>query len=798
MEADVTRPLKINVVGGGPGGLYFSILMKLADPAHHITVYERNRAGDTFGFAVVFSDETLGNFMGQDPATYEAITEAFGYWDEIEVRYRDARIRSGGHGFCGISRIELLNILQKRALDLGVVIHFETDITDLAPLRDADLMLGSDGANSLVRETYKDHFKPNIDYRTTKFAWLGTTQVFDAFTFIFRENEHGWHYLHAYRMGRNQFGDQGSTWILECHEDTWKNAGFDKMSEAETVAYYAAMFEEELDGHPLLSNQTNWRNFPVVTNENWSFENVVLIGDAAHTAQFSIGSGTKIAMEGAIALSDALNENDSVPAALGAYDAARRDEISRLQRTALVSLGWYENARRYNTFKPDQYAFSFLSRSKSITYDNLRLRDEAYGKRIDHWFADIVRTEQGLDVPADNPPPPMFTPFRIGEMLVQNRVVVSPMCQYMAEDGLVNDWHLVHLGGFAVGGAGLIYTEMTDVSAEARISPGCAGIYQDDHTVAWQRIVDFAHQQSAAKICMQLAHAGRKGSTKLAWEGGESEALTEGGWEVLSASPLPYVSDGQVPREMDRADMDKVVADFTAAAARAEAAGFDMIEVHMAHGYLLACFLSPLTNQRSDAYGGDPENRLRFPLEVLDAVRSAWPSRKPIAVRISATDWVEDGGLTGDDAVAIAAALKAHGADIINVSAGQTTNDAEPVYGRMFQVPFAEQIRLEADVPTIAAGNITSADQINTIIAAGRADLCALARPHLADPHFTLRAAAHYGFTPQVWPNPYLSAKDQAERMAEQERTRGQELLIANKPQSHKPDQDLNREEAAE
>jgi len=788
MEAQVTRPLKINVVGGGPGGLYFSILMKLADPGHDITVFERNRADDTFGFAVVFSDETLGNFMGQDPATYEAITGAFGYWDEIEVRYRDAVIRSGGHGFCGISRIELLNILQTRALDLGVVIHFEADITDFEALRDADLMLGSDGVNSSVRETYKDQFQPNIDYRQTKFAWLGTTLVFDAFTFIFRENEHGWHYLHAYRMGRNQFGDQGSTWILECHEDTWKNAGFDKMSEAETVAYYADMFKEELDGHPLLSNKTNWRNFPVVTNQNWSFDNVVLMGDAAHTAQFSIGSGTKIAMEGAIALSDALNENDSVPAALAAYEEARRDEIAALQRTALVSLGWYETARRYNVFKPDQYAFSFLSRSKSITYDNLRLRDENYGAQIDHWFADIVREEQGLDVPADNPPPPMFTPFRIGEMLVQNRVVVSPMCQYMATSGLVNDWHLVHLGGLGVGGAGLVFTEMTDVSAEARISHGCAGIYDDAHVAGWKRIVDFMHGQSAAKVCVQLAHAGRKGSTKLAWEG-DNEALETGGWEIMSASPIPYMADGQVPREMDRTDMDKVIDDFAAAARRSDEAGFDMIEVHMAHGYLLSCFLTPLSNVRSDDYGGSPENRLRFPLEVLDAVRAAWPAHKPISVRISATDWVEDGGITGDDAVSIAAQLQTYGADIINVSAGQTTTDADPIYGRMFQVPLAEQVRLEAQVPVIAAGNITSADQINTILAAGRADLCALARPHLADPHFTLRAAAHYGYTPQVWPNPYLAAKTQAERLAEQERDRGQELLIANKPQSHKPDQ---------
>ncbi|MEE2761717.1 MAG: bifunctional salicylyl-CoA 5-hydroxylase/oxidoreductase, partial [Pseudomonadota bacterium] len=474
-----------------------------------------------------------------------------------------------------------------------------------------------------------------------------------------------------------------------------------------------------------------------------------------------------------------------------------RNEIAALQRTALVSLSWYENARRYNVFNPDQYAFSFLSRSKSITYDNLRLRDENYGAKVDHWFADIVREEQGLDVPKDNPPPPMFTPFRIGQMQVQNRVVVSPMCQYMAEDGLVNDWHLVHLGGFAVGGAGLVYTEMTDVSPEGRISLGCAGMYADEHTAAWKRITDFMHAQSNAKVCVQLAHAGRKGSTKLAWKG-DNEALEEGGWEILSASPIPYLKDGQVPREMNRADMDKVVADFLAAAKRAHAAGFDMVEVHMAHGYLLSCFLSPLTNIRTDDYGGNLENRLRFPLEVLGAVRAAWPAGKPISVRISATDWVEDGGLNGDDAVEIARALVSYGADIINVSAGQTTIDAAPVYGRMFQVPFSEQIRLEAEVPTIAAGNITSADQINSIVAAGRADLCALARPHLADPHFTLRAAAHYGYTQQIWPNPYLSAKDQAERIAEQERNRDEQLLIANKPQSHKPVTRAGQKEAAE
>lgn len=779
----MSDPLKIAVIGGGPGGLFFSILMKKENPAHDITVYERNRADDTFGFAVVFSDETLKGFMGRDEETHEAITEAFGYWDEIEVRYRDQRIRSGGHGFCGISRIQLLNLLQARASELGVAIKYEYEVDNLDQFAGCDLIIGSDGVNSWVRETYKDRFNPTIDYRKTKFVWLGTTHVFDAFTFIFRENEHGWHYLHAYRMGKNQFGDQGATWILECHEDTWRNAGFDKMTEDETVAYYEEMFEDELEGHPMIANRSIWRNFPAVYNENWHFDNVVLIGDACHTAQFSIGSGTKIAMEDAIALADAVTAHGrDVKAGLRAYEDARKDEVGMLQHTALVSLQWYENARRFNVFDPPQYAFSFLTRSKSVTYENLKMRDPAYGADVDRWFADIVRG-QGFDVPHNDPPPPMFTPFRIGGMVVENRVMVSPMCQYSADDGTVTDWHLVHLGGFAVGGAGLVYTEMTDVSREGRISPGCAGMYKAEHVGAWKRIVDFVHDNSRAKICIQLAHAGQKGSTKLSWEG-DNEPLEEGNWEIVSASARAYQPGNQVPKEMDRADMDKVRDDFARAAGMADRAGFDMLEIHMAHGYLLSSFISPLSNVRTDDYGGSLENRMKFPLEVLRAVREAWPAEKPVAVRISATDWVEDGGLTGDDAVEVAKMLKANGADIIDVSAGQTSTDAEPVYGRMFQVPFSEQVRLEAEVPTIAVGNITSADQINTIIASGRADICALARPHLLDPHFTLKAAAHYGYKDQLWPNQYLSAKPQAETVAERDNQALAELREAAKPPS--------------
>ena len=778
------RPLKINIIGGGPGGLYFSLLMKIADPRHDITIYERNRADDTFGFGVVFSDETLGNFMGQDQETYRQIREAFAYWDEIEVRYKGDRIRSGGHGFAGMSRQKLLDILQGRCRDVGVKMLFEHDVTDISAYRDADLLLGSDGINSLVREAYKESFKPTIDMRLTKFVWLGTTQKFDAFTFIFKSNEHGWFYNHAYQYGQG-IGKAASTWILETHEDTWKRAGLDQASEEQTLAYFEELFSEELDGHKLISNKSIWRNFPVVSNESWHHENVVLIGDAAHTAQFSIGSGTKIAMEGAIALAQSLGEENSVDRAISAYESKRQMEVARLQRSALVSLQWYEHARRFNAMEPAQYAFNFLTRSKGVTYENLTLRDPDYGAGVNQWFADLVNKEQGFNVPTDPSPAPMFTPFRIGPMVVPNRVMVSPMCQYSADDGTPNDWHMVHLGGMAVGGAGLVYTEMTNVSREGRITPGCAGMYQDAHVPAWRRIVEFVHANSQAKFCMQLAHAGRKGSTKLPWHGTD-EPLDEGNWQILSASPIPFKLGSDTPKEMDREDMDRVRDDFVAAAKRADEAGFDMIELHMAHGYLLSSFISPLSNKRADEYGGSLENRLRFPLEVLSAVRAVWPKDKPIACRISATDWVEDGGFTGNDAVVTAKRLYETGADIIDVSAGQTSSDAQPVYGRMFQTHLSEQVRLEAGVPTIAVGNITTPDQVNTIVAAGRADIVALARPHLTDPHFTLQAAAHYGHTEQHWPVQYGAGKAQAERQAAQENARLQALLLANKPQSHK------------
>jgi anthraniloyl-CoA monooxygenase len=768
--------MRIVINGGGPAGLFFAILMKKADPRHDIQIYERNAADDTFGFGVVFSDETLSNVMGADEATFREVKRAFAYWDDIEVRYRDARIRAGGHGFAGLGRKKLLNILQARADSLGVKIAYGTDVVDMRPFEGADLVVGADGVNSFIRERFKEHFKPAIDMRKTKFVWLGTTKSFGPFTFIFKQNEHGWFYVHAYRYAEGQ-----TTWIVETHEETWRRAGLDRAGEAETVAYLEKLYAPELESHRLLTNKSIWRNFPMVTNATWHHGNVVLLGDAAHTVQFSIGSGTKVALEDAAALADAFARHRAVPDALAAYEAARRPEIGRLQASAYVSLKWYENALRYNAMEPQQYVFSFMSRTKGVTYENLKLRDQDYVAGVDRWWAGHVRRTQGFDVPIDNAPPPMFTPFRLRELVLENRVVVSPMCQYSAEDGVPNDWHMVHLGGMAVGGAGLVFTEMTNVSREGRITPGCAGMYKDEHVAAWKRIVDFVHAHSKAKIGMQLAHAGQKAATRIPWQGGSEEPLETGAWPIIAASAIPWLPHSQMPKAMDRADMDKVRDDFVRAARRAAEAGFDLIELHMAHGYLLSSFITPLSNVRTDEYGGSLENRMRFPLEVLDAVRAAWPVHKPISVRISATDWVEGEGIDGDDAVEVARMLKAHGADIVDVSAGQTSTRAKPVYGRMFQTPFAEQIRLEAGIPTIAVGNITAADQVNTIVAAGRADLVALARPHLTNPHLTLEAAAHYGQAAQHWPNPYLAAKSQAMRLAAEENARETELRTAAK-----------------
>ena len=747
--------MKINCLGGGPGGLYFAILMKKAFPAAEIHVIERNRADDTFGFGVVFSDATLDAIAAADPKTHDRIVDSFAHWDDIDIHFKGEVVTSTGHGFSGMSRKGMLEILQRRCRELDVDLQFECEFTDPDDYRDCDLVVAADGVNSTVRAAYADAFEPQIDWRPNRFAWLGTTREFPAFTFYFKENEHGLWRVHAYRYMAGT-----STFIPECTEATFANSGLDADDEDATVAYLEALFAAELEGHRLLKNRSNWRNFPIVNCGRWRHENVVLIGDAVHTAHFSIGSGTKLAMEDAIALTRAIRDahgaGRDLTAALTAYEEARRPEVDSLQRSAATSLRWFEEAERYyERLEPIQFGFSLLTRSLRISHANLKLRDPAYVATIDAWFAGQAANQSGVNVP--NTPPPMFTPYKLRDMVLGNRVVVSSMCQYSAADGTVDDWHLVHLGALAKGGAALVMTEMTDVSRDGRISPGCAGMYRPEHVTGWRRIVDFVHRHTDARIGLQLAHAGRKASTKLGWEGYDVP-LDAGNWPIMAASPIPYTAANQVPREMTRADMDAVRDDFVRAAGMAVEAGFDMLEIHFAHGYLLSTFISPLTNRRTDAYGGALENRLRFPLEVFDAVRAAWPAARPISVRISATDW-QDGGTTAADAVEIAVGLKAQGCDIVDVSAGQVVADQEPEYGRLFQTPLSDRIRLEADVPTMTVGAISSFEDVNSILAAGRADLCVLARAHLYDPFWTRHAAQAQGHF-MAWPDPYATIDD--------------------------------------
>ena len=751
--------MRIVCAGGGPAGLYFAIQMKQRDPSHRITVFERNRADDTFGWGVVFSDETLRNLEGADPPSKQEILDSFAHWDDIDLHFKGRLITSGGHGFCGIERRHLLNILQRRAAALGVELTFQREVDDVTAFRDTDLIVAADGINSRIRGRYAAHFKPSIDVRKNKFVWLGTHRMFRAFTFIFVETEFGWFQAHAYR-----FNQDTSTFIVETTEANWRAAGLDQLDAADTIAFCERLFAPWLEGHRLLANMSHlrgsqWLSFPRVTNDTWVMDKVVLIGDAAHSAHFSIGSGTKLALEDAIALARAFDMHGAdVPAALSTYEAERKIEVLRVQSAARNSTEWFENVARYVHLEPEQFAYSLLTRSQRISHENLRLRDRPWLEGMERWLADRAGH------PANRPVPPMFLPFRLREMHLANRIVVSPMATYSARDGIPNDFHLVHLGARALGGAGLVFTEMVCVTPQGRITPGCAGLWTVEQMSAWRRIVDFVHAQSDAKFCLQLGHSGPKGSTQLGWE--EMDApLVEGNWEVLAPSPVPWSPRNQVPRPMTQDDMAAVRDAFVSAARFGAEAGFDMLELHAAHGYLLSAFISPLTNQRMDAYGGSLANRLCFPLEVFRAMRAAWPAHKPMSVRISATDWV-DGGITGDDAVEIARAFRQAGADLMDVSAGQTSIRAQPVYGRMFQTPFADRIRNEAGIATMAVGNITEADHLNAIIAAGRADLCALARPHLSDPHFALRAAAGLGYAEQWWPRQYLAGKAQIERLA--------------------------------
>ena len=744
---------RIVSIGGGPGGLYSAILLKKAFPETTIEVFERNAPDDTFGWGVVFSDETLQAFEGEDPESYRSITESFIHWTDIDTFHRGEHVRSTGHGFSGLSRQRLLTILQDRAQDLGVAIHFKTEIDSLDEVGEADLLIAADGVNSFIRERYADSFRPTVDWRKCRFSWLGTNKPLEAFTFIFKRNEHGLFRVHAY-----PFQEGLGTWIVECTEDTWKNAGLDKVDDEGTVKYCEDLFAEELDGHHLLANRSIWRRFPTITCENWRHGNVVLLGDAVHTAHFSIGSGTKLAMEDAVALRDALVTHgmNDIARTLDAYQEARRVDVIKVQKAADTSLKWFENTERYEEQPILQFTFNLMTRSKKITWDNLALRDPDLVAKVAEWFREsqgAPRTSEG------KAPEPVFTPYSIGALKLVNRVVVSPMCQYSADEGVPNDWHRIHYGELALGGAGLIMTEMTNVSPEGRITLGCAGLWNETQERAWKQIVDFAHAHAKGRIGIQLAHAGRKGSAHLPWEKEDTPlGPDEGAWTTLGPSSLSWDDGWPAPKQMDRSDMDRVRDDFVAAAERAQRAGFDLIELHMAHGYLLSSFLSPLSNRRTDEYGGSLANRMRYPLEVFRAVRAAWPEEKPLIVRVTASDWHAD-GQTVEDTVQIALALKEAGCALLDVSSGGNAPDSAPIYGRMYQVPFAEQIAHDTGIPVMAVGAILGADHANTILAAGRAHLCAMARPHLRDPHLTLNAANRYEFPDQFWPPQYVRGR---------------------------------------
>ncbi len=749
---------RIVSVGGGPGGLFSSILLKKTDPSREVTVYERNAAEDTFGFGVVFSQETLENIEDADPESLGRIAAEFRRWSAIDVDFLGTWERSDGHAFAALERKRLLAVLGERATELGVAVRYSTEAPPLDALRrEHDLVIAADGANSRIRHELADRFRPSVDRRTARYVWFATTRPFDCFTFQFVETRYGLFWAHVY-----PFDGERSTFIVETDEETWRRAGLDEFAAAErrpgenderSMRFCEEIFSSLLDGHGLIGNNSGWLSFGVVRNENWMAGNVALVGDAAHTAHFSIGSGTKLALEDAIGLAGAVDREADVAAALKAYQEDRKPVVASLQRSAQTSLEWFEGARRYRHLAPEQFTFQLLTRSQRVTYDNLKLRDADYVGRVDAWLAARTR-EQGFEV-ADNTPP-MFLPFRLRGLELANRIVVSPMAQYSATDGVPDDWHLVHLGGRAQGGAGLVMTEMICTSPRGRITPGCPGLYTDEQRDAWARVVRFVHERTHAKIGAQLGHSGRKGSTKVMWEGID-EPLPDGNWEILAPSPIRYRPDSQVPREATHADLDEVVDDFVACARRAADAGFDLLELHFAHGYLVSSFLSPLSNRRTDSYGGTVENRARLGLRILGAVREVWPSDRPISVRISATDWVDDGGFDGDDAVALAPMLAAHGADIVDVSTGQTTVDAKPEYGRLYQTPFADRIRQETGVPTITVGAVSSIEDANTIIGSGRADLCALARPHLVDPYWTWNAALDQDYRGHPVPPQYRS-----------------------------------------
>jgi anthraniloyl-CoA monooxygenase len=754
--------MRIAVLGGGPGGLYFAALARQLDAGHDITVWERNAADDTFGFGVVFSDETLGGIEHADPEIFARMRREFARWDDIDVHRGSTVFTSGGHGFAAMSRKGLLAILQERCASLGIRVLFRTQAPDVAALAaDYDLVVAADGMNSAVRGRYAAVFGPDLERRRCRYIWLGTDLVFDAFKFYILDTPAGIMQVHGY-----PYSESASTFILEVHEDVWRRAGFGPAAERAaglppgrsdetSIAMIRELCADVLGGHEMFANNSRWTTFTTVRCRTWRHGNVVLLGDAAHTAHFSIGSGTKLAMEDALALAACLHEQGPVDAALAAYETERRPVVTSTQRAAQASLEWFENIGQYAGQDPHQFAFNIVTRSRRVTYDNLRLRDPEFVADMDRWFASDSASAEGR--------PPMFQPFRLGGLELANRVIVSPMDMYSARDGVPGDFHLVHLGGKALGGAGLVMTEMVCVSPEGRITPGCTGIYTAEQEASWSRIVSFVHGQSAAKIGIQLGHSGRKGSTRLMWEGMD-DPLPDGNWEVCGPSPLPYKAGGQTPRSLDAASLAEIREQFVAAARAAARAGFDLLELHCAHGYLLSSFLSPLTNQRTDQYGGSLAGRLRFPLEVFDAVRAAWPAERPMTVRVSATDWCE-GGVEIDDAVEIARAFAEHGAAGIDVSTGQVVSEEQPAFGRSYQTPFADRIRNEIGrkygVAVIAVGAISSYDDVNSLILAGRADLCALGRTHLYDPQWTLHAAAEqdYAGPGATWPLPFAAGR---------------------------------------
>ncbi|MFE0013262.1 bifunctional salicylyl-CoA 5-hydroxylase/oxidoreductase [Mesorhizobium sp. NPDC059054] len=760
--------MKIVCIGGGPAGLYFALLMKKQNPEHHVTVVERNRPYDTFGWGVVFSDATMQSMRKWDPETAATIEDAFNHWDDIELVFKGRKIRTTGHGFVGIGRKKMLNILQDRCVELGVELVFEREVTGDEEFPDADLIISSDGVNSRIRNKYADIFQPDMVVRPNRFIWLGTTKAFDAFTFDFQRTQHGWFQAHIYR-----FDDNTSTFIVETTDEVFQAHGLDKMDQDQSIAFCEKLFAETLDGHSLMTNARHmrgsaWLNFGRLICGKWSHFNgnshVVLMGDSAHTAHFAIGSGTKLAIDDAIELTNQFNiaghDARNIPAVLEAYEEVRRVDVARIQNAARNAMEWFEvvGTRYADTLEPEQFMYSMLTRSQRISHENLRLRDKDWLEGYERWFAERAGAPAQ---PNGKPIPPMFTPYRARGLTLANRVIVSPMAMYSAKDGMPNDFHLVHLGSRAMGGASLVFPEMICVSPDARITPGCLGLWNEEQKEGYRRLVDFVHNDTPAKIGIQLGHAGRKGATKVAWEGTD-QPVEQGGWPLISASAIPYLPHSDVPRAATKEDLERIKADFVQAAKWADEVGFDILELHCAHGYLLSAFLSPLTNHRDDEYGGDHAARARYPLEVFHAIRAVWPEDKPISVRLSTNDWYE-GGNTPEDAAIFAAMFKEAGADLIDCSSGQVVKQEKQVFGRMWQTPFSDKIRNEVQVPTIAVGAISEADHANSVIAAGRADLCAIARPHLADPSFVMHEAAKVGYSGQVWPKQYYASRQQYE-----------------------------------